>query len=98
MRADGARSPFPDSDQPVQLVRIALERLARAVIDDAAAVQHGGARRDVEGEAGGLPDPGPGPAFRLPPPPPRPRPLLADGRAQAPPGRLPQPPPPSAHE
>ena len=46
----GAASPLPHPDQPMQPVGVALELLARAVEHDAAAVHHGGARRDVERE------------------------------------------------
>src|SRR5215470_4923868 len=41
-------SPLAHPDELVRPVGIALELLARAVEHDAAAVHHGGARRDVE--------------------------------------------------
>src|SRR5436309_2645827 len=42
------------SDQLIELGGILPQRLARPVIDDAAAVHHHGARRDVERDAGVL--------------------------------------------
>src|SRR5579871_6840015 len=44
------RSALSHADQPMQLVGVALELLARAVEHDATTVHHGSARRDVEGE------------------------------------------------